>query len=76
MDQLKQVLIALDQLLNTLLGGWSDETLSSRSYRLSLKGNSVPRKVIDIILFFDKDHCKSSYESERDHNQLPPELRK
>lgn len=26
----KRTLIAVDQLLNTLLGGWPDETLSSR----------------------------------------------
>lgn len=31
---LKQVLIALDQLLNTLFKGYADETLSSRAYRL------------------------------------------
>lgn len=29
----KRTLIAVDQLLNTLLGGWPDETLSSRCYR-------------------------------------------
>lgn len=28
----KRTLIAVDQLLNTLLGGWPDETLSSRCY--------------------------------------------
>jgi hypothetical protein len=29
----KHQLIALDQLLNTFLGGWPDGTLSSRAYR-------------------------------------------
>ena len=29
----KRTLIAVDQLINTLLGGWPDETLSSRCYR-------------------------------------------
>ena len=33
--QVKQVLIALDQLANTLLAGHADETLSARAYRLS-----------------------------------------
>lgn len=72
---IKQILIAIDQLLNTLLFGWPDETLSSRCWRLSLSGNDLPRKIVDTILFFDKDHCKSSYESEKIRNQCPPELR-
>ena len=29
----KQVLIAVDQLLNTLTGGWADETISARAWR-------------------------------------------
>ena len=34
----KRTLIAVDQLLNTLLGGWPDETLSSRCYRWARDG--------------------------------------
>lgn len=30
---LKQILVAVDQLANTILGGWADETLSSRLWR-------------------------------------------
>ena len=38
----KRTLIAVDQLLNTLLGGWPDETLSSRCYRLGAgRGESM-----------------------------------
>lgn len=37
---LKQVLIAFDQLINALLGGWADETLSSRAWRHYVKGRS------------------------------------
>ena len=29
-----QFLIALDQLLNALLGGWADDALSARAFRL------------------------------------------
>lgn len=32
--------VALTQLLNTLLGGWPDESLSSRLYRLEQQGNA------------------------------------
>jgi hypothetical protein len=38
---LKQVLIALDQLLNTLFKGYADETLSSRAYRLRVERGRV-----------------------------------
>ena len=37
---LLQILIALDQLANTLIpGGWADETLSSRAHRMREKGD-------------------------------------
>lgn len=67
-----QTLIALDQLVNALVfGGWADETISSRSYR------EFPRlaKIIDTLLWFDKDHCYESYVSEAIRSQLPSELR-
>lgn len=75
MSYLKNLLIAIDQLANTILCGWPDETLSSRCWRLSLAGKDWPRKVVDTIFFFDPDHCFQSYESERLDRQLPPELR-
>ena len=73
----KRTLIAVDQLINTLLVGWSDETLSSRCDRWARDGvRAWPRKIVDGLLFWDKDHCRESYESERVGRQLPPELRK
>ena len=69
---LKNVLIGIDQLANTLLGGDPDETLSARSWRLREK-NPRMHKVIDTIFFFDKDHCRTSYESELLRKQLPEE---
>jgi len=29
---MKQILIAVDQLANAVIGGWADETLSSRAW--------------------------------------------
>lgn len=75
----KSVLIALDQLINALAGGWPDETISSRTWRWELAGvRSWPRRGIDLAarLFGDRDHCRESYESERLGRQLPPELRR
>ena len=71
----KRTLIAVDQLLNTLLGGWPDETLSSRCYRWARDGvRAWPRRVVDGLFFWQREHCKSSYESEREGRQSPPEL--
>ena len=66
----KAVLIAFDQLVNAIGGGWPDETLSSRAWRWH-------RRVIDCVaaLLGDKNHCEESFNSERLGRQLPPEAR-
>lgn len=74
---IKQNLIAIDQLVNTLLGGYADETLSSRAYRTEVKGRimgKIMRPVIDFIFFFDKDHCYNAYVSELNRKQYPSGL--
>lgn len=72
----KAVLIAADQLVNAMLAGWPDETLSSRAYRWEQNGvRSWPRRFIDRLFFWEQDHCYQSYISEREGRQLPPELR-
>lgn len=49
---------ALSQLLNVvLLGGHPNESLSGRAWRTQ----SVWHKVIDLVLWFDKDHCRTAY---------------
>jgi hypothetical protein len=82
-----QILIAVDQLLNTLMPpyrgdnrGWADETMSSRAWRQS--GNSklwlTLHTVVDWIalrVFGQEDHCFESWVSERLRQQMPPELR-
>ena len=76
---LKQVVVAVDQLFNALIpGGWADETLSARCWRLrSRKAWGAARRVIDIValLFRDKNHCEASYRSEMLRLQSPPETR-
>lgn len=72
----KKVLIAIDQLINAIIGGWPDESISSRSYRWEKDGKrSWTRKLIDAIFFWEDQHCYASYVSEREGRQLPPELR-
>lgn len=74
---MKNVLIWLDQGVNVILFlGYPDETLSARAYRHYLDGSkSYLKKIIDTILWFDKDHCKESFESEVRNRQLPPQYR-
>lgn len=78
MKFLFQLLISIDQLLNVLLGGWADETLSSRAYRAWYDKKPfglVFKPLIDTIFFFQKDHCFNAYMSERLDRQQPPENR-
>ena len=71
-----QFLIAIDQLLNTLIGGYADETLSSHAYRMELQGKpwGCLRRVIDRVFFWQQQHCFQSYLSEKYRKQLPPEF--
>lgn len=49
---------ALSQLANVVfLNGHPNESLSGRAYRTGSKW----QKVIDTVLWFDKDHCKNSH---------------
>ena len=77
MTYVKRILIAVDQLLNALFGGWPDETLSSRCWRWSRdRVRAWPLRAVAGLFFWEKEHCRGSYESERLGRQLPPELRR
>ncbi|WP_310601217.1 hypothetical protein [Desulfobulbus sp.] len=76
MTRTKAILIASDQLVNAIAGGWPDETISSRAWRWDKDGvRHWPRRVIDALFFWDEGHCRESFESERAGAQLPPEAR-
>lgn len=68
---MKQVLIALDQLINAALGGFADETLSARLWRKQHPAH----KLVDAIFFWDRQgptrHCQLSYEAEMLRHHLP-----
>lgn len=74
----QQILIAFDQFVNALCGGWADETISSVAWRKRNEGKkwAFLRCLIDCIFFWQPDHCKTAYESELYRKQLPEELRK
>lgn len=59
------ILISLDQLANTLLGGDPDETMSSRMGKRIASGNCWGcYRVCRILHFIDKDHCRKSIEED------------
>ena len=61
-----RVLIGLDQFVNTLMGGYPNETLSARAWRKgSVEGNAYWNtfRVSTDILFspIESNHCQASY---------------
>ena len=80
-----QFLVSIDQVINVLFSmifrynekAWADETLSSHAYRIFLETRKTfPMKLYNKIFFWQDDHCKEAYYSEKDSKHLPPELRK
>ncbi len=63
-----RLLIAIDQLCNTILGGQPDETISARAWRTR---NTLLIHIIDTIFWFDPRHCETSFESETIRKYLP-----
>jgi hypothetical protein len=74
---LLNVAIALDQLGNALRGGSPDETLSAAAWRTEQEGHilgRIFRPLIDLLARpWERDHCRKSFESERDGRHLPNE---
>jgi len=76
MSRLREVAVAFDQLANAILGGYSDETISARCWRLrEARPYNILRPIIDGLFFWQPEHCRASYEAERARSQLPPEYR-
>ena len=84
MGYAKNLLVAADQLVNAVCGGWPDETLSSRAFRWSRDGlRHWPCRIIDRLFFWDTEkregltvsHCQLSYESELNRAHSPSDMR-
>jgi len=56
----KNLLIALDQLINTVFGGDPDETISSRFGKRSR--SNIIRQRIDRLFFWEQNHTGNSIE--------------
>ena len=63
---LRNVLVSVDQLANTLLAGYPDETLSARSWRCRYKRRwTIMVKVIN-FLARNPHHCELAFTKEID----------
>ena len=66
--RLWNLLVSVDQNFNCLLGsGYADETLSAYSYRVG----GWRYTTINMIFFWQKDHCYDAYTSELFRKHLP-----
>lgn len=72
MNIIKRAALWLDYGLNTLRGGLPTEPISAWVWR---KQYTTAIKIIDTLFFWDKDHCKTSYENVKAKINLPQEYR-
>lgn len=72
MNIIKRFALLLDFAGNTLRGGLPTEPISAWVWRKQYK---TAIRIIDTIFWWDKDHCKVSYERVRDKANLPQEYR-
>lgn len=78
MTYIAHIGVGLTQLLNTVLGGWPDESTSSRLWRLERPGKVAGRLFrprVDRLFFWQPEHCARAYAAERTRYHLPPMLR-
>ena len=76
---LLQIAIAFDQLINALLDGFADETLSARAHRMRAKEHKYwgwTAGAIDFLFFWQDQHCYHSYLAEMQRRQTPDVYRR
>lgn len=73
------VLIALDQLVNAIIGGSPDETISARAWRSESNGKMLGmafRPLIDALFcMVERNHCEKAFIAEFRKLQLPKDYR-
>lgn len=68
---MKQILIAIDQMLNAFLGGMADETISARVHRNDWRR---VERLIDWLMR-DPGHCRRAYTAELLREHFPKSYR-
>lgn len=64
--------VAFDQLFNAIVGGWPDETYSSRAWR---EKDFRPWRVKILDFLFGENHCHNTWNWERLDMHSPEEFR-
>lgn len=64
------VLIGVDQLVNALLGGDPDETLSSRMAKARKHGCKPCYYICRMLHWFDPNHCKNEREDDEGDREI------
>ena len=66
--------ISLSQLLHSVLGGNPDITLSAATYLRARNGssqlNTYLKWAIDVIFFWEENHCKNAYERDLENAKI------
>ena len=57
-----RVLVSLDQFVNTIFGGFEDESISSRAAKAERNGKKWGCVLCKILDKIDKDHCNKNIE--------------
>lgn len=65
----RRLFVAVDQLLNVILGGDEDETISSRIAKDRRRGRKLACVLCRILDWIDPNHCEKSIE--RDEGKRP-----
>lgn len=66
------ILVSIDQLLNTILAGDPDMTISGRAGRAVNEGRCrLCKAFCKFVDWFDKDHCKKTAAKEADEGLDP-----
>lgn len=58
------LLVSLDQFINTALGGFPDETISSRAAKAARRGKRWGCILCRILHTLHRDHCEKSIEAD------------
>jgi hypothetical protein len=67
---------AWSQFWNAVWGGDRDQSFSSRSWEAKLLGRfgaSLMVVLIDLLFFFEKNHCQRAYESDTERSYSAPD---
>ena len=67
------VLIALDQYGNALVGGSPDETISSRAGKAQQEGKRWGCVLCRFLNWFERDHCTKSIEPDEGADAVIPD---